>query len=59
LKAKAEGSTNFILLWIKKTRTKDKTYIWGSVWWTTQKLNLRNLHVSLTLGCTIPDVIHT
>ncbi len=49
----------FILLWIKKARAKDKTYIWGSVWWKTQKLKLRNLHVSHTLGCATPAVIHT
>ncbi len=24
------------LLWIKKVRTKDKTYIWVSVWWKTK-----------------------
>ncbi len=33
----------FFLLWIKKTRVKDKTYIWGSVRWKTQKLKMRNL----------------
>jgi hypothetical protein len=49
----------FILLWIKKVRNKDKTCIWGSVWWKTEKLKLRNLHVSHTLGCAIPAVIHT
>ncbi len=32
------------LLWIKKERGKDKTYIWGSVWWKTQKLKRRNPH---------------
>ncbi len=32
----------YILLWIKKVRVKDKTYIWGSVWWKTQKFKLRN-----------------
>ena len=50
---------SFILLWIKKTRAKDKTYIWGSVWWKTQKLKMRNLHASHTLGCVTPAVIHT
>ncbi len=25
-----------ILLWIKKARTKDKPYIWVSVWWKTK-----------------------
>jgi hypothetical protein len=49
----------FILLWIKKSRGKDKTYIWGSVRWKTQKLKMRNLHTSHTLGWAIPDVIHT
>ncbi len=48
-----------LLLWIKKVRVKDKTYIWGSVWWKTQKLKRRNLHISHTLGCVIPPVIHT
>jgi hypothetical protein len=48
----------FILLWIKKARAKDKTYIWGSVWWKTEKLKLRNLHTSHTLGDVIPPVIH-
>jgi hypothetical protein len=48
----------FVLFWIKKMRAKDKTYTWGSVWWKTQKLKLRNLHVSHTLGCVIPAVIH-
>ncbi len=48
-----------ILLWIKKARGKDKTYTWGSVWWKTQKLTLRTLHDSYTLGCDIPVVIHT
>jgi hypothetical protein len=51
--------TGFVLIWIKKARVKDKTCTWGSVWWKTQKLNLRNLHVSHTLGCVIPAVIHT
>jgi hypothetical protein len=49
----------FISLWIKKERVKDNTYIWGSVWWKTQKLKMRNLHDSHTLGCVIPTVIHT
>ncbi len=49
----------FILLWIKKVRAKDKTYIWGSIWWNTQKLKPRTLHVSHALGCVIPAVIHT
>ena len=49
----------FILLWIKKTRVKDKTYIWGSVWWKTKKLKLRNLHSSHARGCVIPSVIYT
>ncbi len=48
-----------LLLWIKKARAKDKTYIWGSVRWKTEKLKLRNLHTSHTLGCAIPAVIHT
>ncbi len=47
------------LFLIEKTRVKDKTYIWGSVWWKTQKLKLRNLHDSHTLGCVIPVVTHT
>ncbi len=37
----------FILLWIKKVRDEEKTYIWGSVRWKTQKLKLRNLQVSV------------
>ncbi len=49
----------FSLLWIKKTRATDKTYIWESVWWKTHKLKLRNLYASHTLGYAIPAVIHT
>jgi hypothetical protein len=49
----------FMLLWIKKGRDKDKTYIWGSVRRKTQKIKLRNLHASHTLGCATPAVIHT
>ncbi len=45
----------FISLWIKKTRTKDKIYIWGSVSWKSQKLKLRNLHVRMTDGGFSPD----
>ena len=39
----------FFFLWVKKARGKDKTYVWGSVWWKTQKLKLRNLRASHTL----------
>ena len=42
--------------WEVKTRL---IYEDRSLWWKTQKLNLRNLHVSHTLGCDIPTVIHT
>ncbi len=39
------------LLWIEKTRGKDKTYEWGSVGEMRDlKIELRNLHVSHTLG---------
>ncbi len=41
------------LLWIEKAKVKDKTYIWVSVWWKTQKLKMRNLP---ELGCAIPAV---
>ncbi len=38
---KREQMTTFIVLWIfllliDKTRVKDKTYIWVSVWWKTK-----------------------
>jgi hypothetical protein len=33
----------FLLLWIKKARAKDKTYIWGSVRWKTEKLKFSTL----------------
>ncbi len=29
--------TSCCLLWIEKTRDRDKTYEWGSVWWETQR----------------------
>ncbi len=36
------------LLWIYKTRTKDKTYIWVSVWWKTKNwswgIYMSNIH---------------
>ena len=43
-------TVNCCLLWIVKVRVKDKTYKRMSVWWKTTKLELRNLHVSYTLG---------
>ena len=30
------GPIRDCLLWIEKARTKDETYIWGSVWWKTK-----------------------
>ncbi len=56
IKTKSEKSTHLVytgsvcLLWINKTTTKEKTYIWVSVWWKTNKLKMRNLHSSQTLG---------
>jgi hypothetical protein len=34
-----QRKSTFILLWIKKARATDKTYIWGSLRWKTKKLN--------------------
>ncbi len=39
------------LLWIVKTRGKDKNYVRMSVWWKDKKLKLRNLHASDALCC--------
>jgi hypothetical protein len=41
--------TLFCLLWIKKGRGKDKTYIWVSVWWKTETKSEKSTRLEYVL----------